>query len=100
MQVNYQATNGDKIAYATMFGYSNDWFYSNEKEIIINNTKGDITSNTILLDSGTGVDQYPGAGNKQALFGGTSEAESKAIAKEVLITLMPQKAHKTDGQGL
>ncbi|MDW9381116.1 spondin domain-containing protein [Chryseobacterium sp. JV558] len=77
---NFNADPGDKIAYATMFGFSNDWFYANEKNIDAN-TKGDFTSKTMLFDSGTGVDQYPGAGNHQALFGGTPQSENMVISK-------------------
>lgn len=74
------AEPGDKIAYTTMFGFSNDWFYANEQSIDAN-TKGDITSKTTLFDSGTGIDQYPGAGNHQALFGGTPQSENMVISK-------------------
>lgn len=70
--------SGDKIAYATMFGYSNDWFFANQQEITSAAT-GDITSQTALFESGTGVDQYPGAGNHQALFGGTPQSESLPV---------------------
>ncbi len=71
---------GDKIAYVTMFGYSNDWFYANEREIA-GNEKGDLTSRTMLFDNGTAIDQYPGAGNKQAVFGGTPEPENNNIMR-------------------
>ncbi|MBV8326986.1 spondin domain-containing protein [Chryseobacterium sp.] len=74
------ADPGDKIAYVTMFGFSNDWFYANDQDIDAN-TQGDVTAKTSLFDSGTGVDQYPGAGNNQALFGGTPQSESKIIDK-------------------
>jgi hypothetical protein len=77
---SFNADPGDKIAYATMFGFSNDWFYANEQSIDAN-TKGDLTSKTSLFDSGTGIDQYPGAGNHQALFGGTPQAENMVISK-------------------
>ncbi|KPH11680.1 spondin domain-containing protein [Chryseobacterium sp. ERMR1:04] len=80
VMTKFQSNPGDKIAYVTMFGFSNDWFYANEQSIDAN-TKGDLTSKTTLFDSGTGIDQYPGAGNHQALFGGTPQAESKVIAK-------------------
>lgn len=76
----FTADPGDKIAYATMFGFSNDWFYANEQSIEAN-AKGDLTSKTSLFDSGTGTDQYPGAGNHQALFGGTPQPENKIISK-------------------
>lgn len=80
VMTNFSYTSGDKIAYVTMFGFSNDWFYANEQSIDAN-TKGDLTSKTALFDSGTGVNQYPGAGNRQALFGGTPQAESIVISK-------------------
>ncbi|MCL8536246.1 spondin domain-containing protein [Chryseobacterium gallinarum] len=80
VMTNFKADPGDKIAYATMFGFSNDWFYANE-QMIEANSKGDITSKTTLFDSGTGVDQYPGAGNRQALFGGTPQSENMVISK-------------------
>ncbi len=76
----YKAEKGDLLAYATMFGFSNDWFYANEQSVSAL-LSGDITKSTGLFDSGTGVDQFPGAGNRQALFGGKSEVESKAISK-------------------
>ena len=80
VMAQYKVEAGDKLAYATMFGFSNDWFYANE-QVIPAGSNGDITGKTTLLDSGTGVDQYPGAGNRQALFGGTPQAESKPISK-------------------
>ncbi|WP_137904490.1 spondin domain-containing protein [Chryseobacterium sp. 2VB] len=77
---SFNAEPGDKIAYVTMFGFSNDWFYANEQNIDAN-TKGDLSSKTSLFDSGTGIDQYPGAGNHQALFGGTPQSENMSISK-------------------
>lgn len=76
----FKAWNGDKIAYVTQFGYSNDWFYANS-ETIQANYKGDLTSKTALFDNGTGINQYPGAGNHQALFGGTPEGEDAVITR-------------------
>lgn len=72
------AREGYNITFATMFGYSNDWFYSTSSTVE-STTKGDITSRVSLLDNGTGVSQYPGAGNAQALHGGTPVAESNPI---------------------
>ncbi|MCD1115383.1 spondin domain-containing protein [Chryseobacterium turcicum] len=91
VMTNFSYTLGDKIAYVTMFGFSNDWFYANELNIDANTT-GDLTSKTSLFDSGTGVNQYPGAGNRQALFGGTPQAESIVISK--VGTLYPLPAVK------
>ncbi|REC64349.1 hypothetical protein DRF65_01895 [Chryseobacterium pennae] len=80
IMTKFTADQGDKIAYATMFGFSNDWFYANEASIDAT-VKGDLSSKTTLFDSGTGVDQYPGAGNRQALFGGTPQSENMVISK-------------------
>lgn len=80
VMTNFKTEAGDRIAYVTMFGFSNDWFYANDQTIDAN-TKGDVTSKTSLFDSGTGIDQYPGAGNHQALFGGTPQSENKVISK-------------------
>ena len=79
VMTQYKA-DGDKLAFVTMFGFSNDWFYANE-QVLSAKLSGDITNKTALFDSGTGVDQYPGAGNRQALFGGTPQAENKPISK-------------------
>ena len=76
----FKAWENDKIAYATMFGYANDWFYANS-EAIAASVIGDLTSKTVLLDDGTGINQYPGAGNHQGLFGGTPQAEDNVISK-------------------
>ncbi|WP_329904394.1 spondin domain-containing protein [Porphyromonas pogonae] len=76
--VMYDFAEGDHIAYATMFGYSNDWFYANNS-MIAAGLKGDVTAMTALFDDGTAVDQYPGAGNAQALFGGKPIKEDKNI---------------------
>jgi len=72
------ARNNYNITFATMFGSSNDWFYSTNA-VVESVTKGDITGKVSLLDSGTGVNQYPGAGNSQAMFGGTPATESVNI---------------------
>ena len=80
VMTQYKAGDRDKLAFVTMFGFSNDWFYANEQALSAK-LSGDITNKTALFDSGTGVDQYPGAGNRQALFGGTPQAENKPISK-------------------
>ncbi|WP_455585808.1 spondin domain-containing protein [Bacteroides sp.] len=80
IEVQFDAAENDHIAYATMFGYSNDWFYANEI-MIPANFKGDVTEKTALFDDGTAVSQYPGAGNAQGLFTGKPEKEDKNIMK-------------------
>lgn len=78
MEASFEALTTDKIAFATMFGMSNDWFYANSSEIAAN-YRGDVTNRTVLLDNGTGVNQYPGAGNHQSNFGGTPQPEDNNI---------------------
>lgn len=78
-ETTFMAYEGDNITFATMFGSSNDWFYANS-ETISSKTKGDITNKVALYDNGTGVNQYPGAGNSQAGFGGTPTSEDKVIS--------------------
>lgn len=80
VSVRYKAAKGCKLAFITMYGFSNDWFYANEMTVPALD-RGDITSKAALFDSGTGVSQYPGAGNMQALFGGIPKPESKPVAK-------------------
>lgn len=79
-EIQFEATEKDHIAYATMFGYSNDWFYANDA-VIPANFKGDVTEQTALFDDGTAVNQYPGAGNAQGLFTGMPETENLPIMK-------------------
>lgn len=76
----YWATEREKVAYALSFGYSNDWFFANGPEIKARN-EGSTTSQTLLLDSGTAVSQYPGAGAAQLLFGGTPIPEQNPITQ-------------------
>lgn len=79
MQCTYDAAANEKVAFATMFGYSNDWFFANGPALNAL-TKGDVTSKTLLLDDGTAVSQYPGAGNAQSIFGGKVMPEDKVIS--------------------
>jgi hypothetical protein len=71
---------GDKIAIATMYGLSNDWFFASEGEI--DATKpADLSGQIGLFDDGTAVSEFPGAGASQAALGGTPIAESNPISK-------------------
>jgi len=69
---------GDKIAIATMYGFSNDWFFATKGEIDATQT-GDISSRIGLFDDGTAVNQFPGAGLTQFNLAGTPLTESKPI---------------------
>jgi hypothetical protein len=73
-------TPGDRIAVATMYGFSNDWFFATDGQDLDATQKGDVSSMIGLYDNGTAVNQYPGAGITQFNLAGTPLDESKAIA--------------------
>ncbi|MGN6492176.1 MAG: spondin domain-containing protein [Agriterribacter sp.] len=66
---------GDKITFATMFGYSNDWFFSFGNNGLDASATGNQSDKVQLYDNGTAINQFPGAGKNQAALGGTPEAE-------------------------
>lgn len=70
---------GDRIAIATMYGLSNDWFFASKDNGVDATAKGDISSSIGLFDNGTAVNQFPGAGITQFNLAGTPLEESKAI---------------------
>jgi hypothetical protein len=64
------AEPGQYLSIASMFGQSNDWFYSNDRPIALFNggkaVSGDMTAQLSLWDAGTEVDEEPGLGPNQA----------------------------------
>lgn len=52
---------GDKIALATMYGFSKDWFFATKRNDIEAVRKGDLSSLVGLYDNGTKLDLFPGA---------------------------------------
>lgn len=82
----FEAEENDKLSLGLMLVQSNDWFIGlNEYSIYTNGmaNTGDITSNLSLYESGTEVDEYPGAGNSQAprqSGPNTGTAEDKNVA--------------------
>jgi hypothetical protein len=84
---------GDRLSLTTMMGQSNDWFYAPAESGIelFRNGKpisGDITSQIILWDAGTEVDQEPGIGPDQGprqKAANTGESENGVVknAKDV-----------------
>ncbi|MBE7171534.1 MAG: spondin domain-containing protein [Williamsia sp.] len=80
-QVSQQLSveDGDKIALATMYGFSNDWFFATTGSDISATQKGDVSSLLGLFDNGTAVNQFPGAGITQFNLAGTPLTESKPI---------------------
>lgn len=71
---------GDRLAIATMYGFSNDWFFASADNGVDATQKGDISSSIKLFDDGTAVNQFPGAGVTQFNLAGTPLKESQAIA--------------------
>jgi hypothetical protein len=71
---------GDRLAIATMYGFSNDWFFASKDNGVDPSDKGDISNTIALYDDGTALNQYPGAGITQFNLAGTPLDESKAIA--------------------
>ncbi|HWK04616.1 MAG TPA: spondin domain-containing protein [Puia sp.] len=71
---------GDRLAIATMYGFSNDWFFASTGNGVDPTVKGDISSSIALYDDGTAIEQFPGAGITQFNLAGTPLAESKPIA--------------------
>lgn len=70
--VHFNARVGERLTLATMFGQSNDLFYAPEAGGIVlfddqgMPLTGDITSQLVLWDAGTEVNQEPGLGPDQA----------------------------------
>jgi len=73
--------SGDRIAIASMYGLSNDWFFATKDNGIDATVKGDVSYSIGLFDNGTAINQFPGAGNEQAGLGGTPVTERKPIAE-------------------
>jgi hypothetical protein len=70
---------GDRVAIATMYGFSNDWFFASSGNGADATQTGDISSGIQLYNDGTAIDQFPGAGITQFNLAGTPLAESKPI---------------------
>ncbi|OQP64046.1 hypothetical protein A3860_21785 [Niastella vici] len=70
---------GDRIAIATMYGFSNDWFFATSGNDLDATQKGDVSSSVGLYDDGTAVNQFPGAGITQFNLAGTPLNESTPI---------------------
>ena len=70
---------GDRIAIATMYGFSNDWFFTTTDNGVDATQKGDISNSIKLYDNGTAIDQFPGAGITQFNLAGTPLVDNKPI---------------------
>jgi hypothetical protein len=72
-------SKGDRLAIATMYGFSNDWFFATGANGIDPLKKGDASASMGLYNDGTAVDQFPGAGVTQFNLTGTPLSESVPI---------------------
>ncbi|NOW96066.1 spondin domain-containing protein [Mucilaginibacter sp. SG564] len=70
---------GDRLAIATMYGFSNDWFFASADNGVDATQKGDISGTIKLFDDGTAINQFPGAGLTQFNLAGTPLKESQPI---------------------
>ncbi|MEP6928355.1 MAG: spondin domain-containing protein [Flavobacterium sp.] len=71
--------SGDRIAIATMYGFSNDWFFASKDNGVDAMQKGDISASVGLFDNGTAINQFPGAGITQFNLAGTPLTEINII---------------------
>lgn len=71
---------GDRLAIATMYGFSNDWFFASVDNGVDATQKGDISGTIKLFDDGTAVSQFPGAGLTQFNLAGTPLKASQPIS--------------------
>jgi hypothetical protein len=73
-------SKGDRLAIATMYGFSNDWFFASKDNGVDATKSGDISTSIGLYDDGSAINQFPGAGITQFNLAGTPLAESIPIA--------------------
>jgi hypothetical protein len=71
-EFSFTAEEGDYLSFATMFVQSNDLFYTFEENGISlfnsgNPVSGDMTTQVLLYDAGTEVNEFPGAGLSQVI---------------------------------
>jgi hypothetical protein len=73
-----EVQDGDRLAIATMYGFSNDWFFATSGNGV-KPVPGDISNSIVLYDNGTAIDQFPGAGITQFNLAGTPLVDNKPI---------------------
>jgi len=72
--------SGDQLAIATMYGFSNDWFFATSVSTTDLAQNSDISSTVQLYNDGTAIDQFPGAGLTQFNLAGTPLVENAPIS--------------------
>jgi hypothetical protein len=88
-EFTFTASEGMKLSFVTMYGQSNDLFYSQKQAVDLfdangNPLTGDITNTLVLWDAGTEVNQAPGIGDEQAprqKMANTGKAENGKIGE-------------------
>lgn len=60
-EIVFTANAGDRLAFATMFGMSNDWLFATPPEGIAI-VPGDVTDQLLIVDLGTEADEEPAIG--------------------------------------
>ncbi|HVW61717.1 MAG TPA: spondin domain-containing protein [Puia sp.] len=70
---------GDRLAIATMYGFSNDWFFATPPDGVDATQTGDLSGSIQLYNDGTAIDQFPGAGVTQFNLAGTPLVEDQPI---------------------
>jgi hypothetical protein len=86
-EFTFSAVAGDRLSLTTMMGQSNDWFYAPAESGIDlfengRGISGDITSQMVLWDVGTEVDQEPGIGSDQ---GSRQKAPNTGVAENGVV---------------
>jgi hypothetical protein len=71
---------GDRLAVATMYGFSNDWFFATPENGVDATQTGDLSASIQLYNDGTAIDQFPGAGVTQFNLAGTPLVENQPIS--------------------
>jgi len=71
---------GDRLAIATMYGFSNDWFFASPSGGLDATQTGDLSNTVLLYNDGTAIDQFPGAGVTQFNLAGTPLVENNPIS--------------------
>lgn len=85
-------SKGDRLAIATMYGFSNDWFFATKGNGVDPTQPGDVSDSVGLFDDGTAINQFPGAGITQFNLAGTplaTRAPITAVPNPNAFTTLP-----------
>ncbi len=102
-EVSFTAARGQRLAFATMLGASNDWVFAPEArglELFENGAPitGDVTSKVYLWDVGTEVDEEPGVGPHTGPNQGRSVDGPGALDPTRVVRRLEGSVTLTDGR--